>query len=111
MLPKRARRLFKLLALSISCKVVFILGWIILTQNRHHEKFLANFRLYISLQYVGVKTYPQPTNFEKTDWHDLKFINYERKRKGIGEQGESHKLTDQEYQTSSVKSSVNQIIL
>ena len=95
MLPKSARRLFKFFTLFVGFKAIFLIGWIFFAQNRHHEKILENFRLYMSLQHIGVKSYPQPTNFEKKDWHDLNFINYEKERKGIGEQGRSHELTDQ----------------
>lgn len=40
------------------------------------------------------KSYPVETNYERKDWHDWKFIEYERKRKGPGEQGKPFELTD-----------------
>jgi len=38
--------------------------------------------------------YPFATNYERKDWHDYEFINYEASRRGPGEQGEPHELTD-----------------
>jgi len=38
--------------------------------------------------------YPFATNYERKDWHDYEFINYEATRRGPGEQGEPHELTD-----------------
>lgn len=40
------------------------------------------------------KLYPMATNYERKDWHDWKFIEYEKSRQGPGEQGEPHYLTD-----------------
>lgn len=38
--------------------------------------------------------YPIATSFDRKDWHDRKFIEYEMSRVGPGEQGEGHALTD-----------------
>jgi hypothetical protein len=38
--------------------------------------------------------YPFVKNFERKDWHDYKFIEYEKNRIGPGEQGKPYKLTD-----------------
>jgi len=38
--------------------------------------------------------YAFATNYERKDWHDYEFINYEASRRGPGEQGERHELTD-----------------
>lgn len=42
------------------------------------------------------KAYPVVTNYQRKDWHDWKFINYEKNREGPGENGKSFKLTDPE---------------
>lgn len=38
--------------------------------------------------------YPVAQTYERMDWHDLKFIEYEKSRKGPGEQGEAFQLED-----------------
>ena len=40
--------------------------------------------------------YPIAKNYKRKDWHDWKFIEYEKSRKGPGEQGKPFKLTDPE---------------
>ena len=40
------------------------------------------------------KIYPVATNYERKDWHDWKFIEYEKNRKGPGENGKPFNLTD-----------------
>lgn len=55
-----------------------------------------------NLSYVNIKNikpinrnnYPAIKNFEKIDWHDLGFVNYEASRKGLGEHGIAVELTD-----------------
>lgn len=37
--------------------------------------------------------YPFVRNFDRVDWHDYKFIKYEKSRVGPGEQGKPYKLT------------------
>jgi hypothetical protein len=39
-------------------------------------------------------SYPFATSYERKDWHDWKFIEYEKTRTGPGEQGKSFELTD-----------------
>lgn len=46
-------------------------------------------------QLVDIK-YPALQNYERKDWHDYKFMNYEAEREGPGEQGSPHVLTDPE---------------
>lgn len=41
------------------------------------------------------KIYPSALNIAKKDWHDWAFIEYEKTRKGPGEQGEPYELTDE----------------
>jgi hypothetical protein len=38
--------------------------------------------------------FPLATNYERKDWHDWEFIEYEKTREGPGEQGESFELTN-----------------
>lgn len=38
--------------------------------------------------------YPVVTNYEKKNWHDYDFINYEAQRVGPGENGTAYFLTD-----------------
>lgn len=40
------------------------------------------------------RIYPVASNFERIDWHDWKFIEYERNRNGPGENGKPFVLTD-----------------
>lgn len=41
-----------------------------------------------------IRNYPVVQNYEKKDWHDWKFIEYEASRTGPGEQGRPYELTD-----------------
>ena len=38
--------------------------------------------------------YPIAKNYKRKDWHDWKFIEYEKSREGPGEQGKPYVLTD-----------------
>jgi hypothetical protein len=38
--------------------------------------------------------YPIATNYKRKDWHDWKFIEYEKSRDGPGEQGKPFELSD-----------------
>jgi hypothetical protein len=40
------------------------------------------------------KAYPLATNYQRKNWHDQKFIDYEKLREGPGEQGKPLNLTD-----------------
>ena len=40
------------------------------------------------------KNYHKASNYERKDWHDWKFIEYETHRKGPGENGTPFVLTD-----------------
>lgn len=40
------------------------------------------------------KQYPVAMIYERKDWHDWEFIEYEKSRQGPGEQGKPHVLTD-----------------
>lgn len=42
------------------------------------------------------KSYPFAKSYDRKDWHDWKFIEYEKLRVGPGEQGKEHILTDPE---------------
>lgn len=38
--------------------------------------------------------FPAAQSYERRDWHDWQFVEYEKTRKGFGEQGEAVMLTD-----------------
>ncbi|CAF4853500.1 unnamed protein product [Pieris macdunnoughi] len=60
-----------------------------------------------SLHGTVVKEYFIPSSLRKIDWHDYKKIKYERKQKGIGEQGIPAYLSKNEEALEKVLYSVN----
>src|SRR5690349_4279120 len=46
--------------------------------------------------------YPFAKIYERRDWHDYEFIEYEKLRKGPGEHGAPVKLTDQEIEDNQI---------
>ena len=49
----------------------------------------------LSAHWNNTKVYTSTTHFVKIDWHDWKFIEYEKTREGPGEQGLPFFLTDE----------------
>lgn len=58
--------------------------------------FIHNKGAYYEQSKSALKSYSMASSCEKKDWHDWKFIEYEKNRKGPGEQGKPFKLTDPE---------------
>lgn len=76
-----------------------LLAFILYTHEIEQHESLTQMRQYHweyrrELAQVGVKQYPVIKSFDRKDWHDYEFINYEGSREGVGEQGKGHELTD-----------------
>ena len=59
-----------------------------------HQSLSHFKRSHLGDNQIGIKKYPFATSYERKDWHDWDFIEYEKNRSGIGEQGEGYRLTD-----------------
>ncbi|XP_045521335.1 N-acetylgalactosaminyltransferase 6-like [Pieris brassicae] len=82
MMRRHILRLFRVRNLII---ITVIIGTIYLVKSFNDVKSLEPFKQ--SLLGTVVKQYFIPSSLRKIDWHDYKKIKYERKQKGIGEQG------------------------
>lgn len=66
--------------------------------GRLHElkKFMVNRSDVMNLMMASERAmnYPVAQNYERKDWHDYKFIEFEKSRNGPGEHGEAFELED-----------------
>ena len=92
-------RTFKVITFIALFAFVFLY---ILVIDGRYKSDLENFRRVVFnrdkfINEIAVpksKVYPVPSNYDRKDWHDWKFIEYEKNRKGPGENGKPFILTD-----------------
>lgn len=76
-----------------TCFVSVAFCFIVFNKHKHTISRISSERLqnFISNHQ---KFYPSATDYDRKDWHDWKFIEYEKTREGPGEQGSGYVLTD-----------------
>lgn len=84
----------KFLAILTGFKFIFIIGYLYLREVNQHRTFSHFRQSHFDLSNIGIKKYPVADSYERVDWNDYKFIDYERRREGNGENGKGHRLTD-----------------
>lgn len=88
--PVRVCKFFKVSAVFI---LVFSSLFVYNSWSNYDELVLEKDSLKRVIQNRN-KVYPSVSNYEKKDWHDWAFIEYEKSRVGPGEQGAAYELTD-----------------
>ena len=85
----------RLLSFVIIVHLVFLFCIIFNHESEHHKSFKEFRQSHWDLSHIGSKEYSiEIASYEKKDWHDYSFMQYEATRVGPGEQGEGLKLTD-----------------
>lgn len=78
------------IALKIFALIVFLVFFNSFYLITKENKIIGSTRLEVAKRDV----FPVAQNYERKDWHDWPFIEYEKTRTGPGEQGIPHFLTD-----------------
>lgn len=78
------------IALKLFVLIVILVFFNSLYIITRENKTIESPRLEIAKRVV----FPVAQNYERKDWHDWAFIEYEKTRTGPGEQGKPHFLTD-----------------